>query len=79
MEMLKYLSGEEVMRGDRINFHGEPGEVESIITGLTGDAVEDWFANRAPEGGLLLRAKVFGDVFLRGDVTCSPIFGPAET
>ena len=58
-----YLSGEEVISGDRISFHGEPGEVEFVVTEVTGDASMDWYLNEHG-GGIMIKAKDFGSVFL---------------
>jgi predicted RNase H-like HicB family nuclease len=41
--ILKYQSGEEIMRGDQILYHGEPGEIDFVATGLTGDEALDWY------------------------------------
>ena len=59
-----YLSGEEVKNGDRILFHGEPGEVEFIITSVTGDSSMDWYVEQHPGGGVMITARGFGSVFL---------------
>ena len=45
---LTYLSGEAVMKGDRILYHGEPGEVEFIADGT--DAETDWFVKELRVG-----------------------------
>jgi hypothetical protein len=36
-----YQSGEEVKSGDRVTYHGEPGEVEFVVTNLAGDPAMD--------------------------------------
>jgi hypothetical protein len=59
-----YLSGKEVKNGDRIRFHGEPGEVEFVVTDVTGDASMDWYLEEHPGGGVMITAKEFGSVFL---------------
>jgi hypothetical protein len=59
-----YLSGEEIKSGDRISFHGEPGEVEFVVTDLTGDASMDWYVEEHPGGGVMISAEGFGSVFL---------------
>jgi hypothetical protein len=64
MKTPMYLSGEEVRRGDRILFHGEPGEVEFVVIGVTGDASMDWHVEQYPGGGVMIAARGFGRVFL---------------
>jgi hypothetical protein len=34
---LKYQSGVEVMKGDQVLCHGEPGETEFVVDGFVGD------------------------------------------
>lgn len=64
MNLPLYLSGEEVKSGDQIRFHGEPGEVEFVVTALTGDSSMDWYVEEHPGGGVMITAKGFGSVFL---------------
>jgi hypothetical protein len=63
-KMFKYPSGEEIQAGDRILFHREPGEVQFVVTEKTGAAAKDWHIEQHPEGGVMLRVKGFGNVFL---------------
>lgn len=67
MKPPKYLSGEEVRTGDRVLFHGGPGQVEFVVTGLTGDAGRDWYVQEHPDGGVMITAEEFGRVFLPTD------------
>ena len=39
---VKYQSGEEIRKGDRVLFHGEPGEIEFVAEKLVGDPAVDW-------------------------------------
>ena len=64
MMALVYQSGEEVKSGDRIIYHGDPGEVEFVIVSLTGDPAMDWYLEKFPGGGFMINAKGFGSVFL---------------
>jgi hypothetical protein len=64
MTKFVYPSGEEVKRGDRIRFHGEPGEVEFVVAELTGDPAMDWYMEEFPGGGYMIKAEGFGRVFL---------------
>lgn len=45
---LTYLSGETVMKGDRILYHGQPDEVEFIADGT--DPETDWFVKECGVG-----------------------------
>ena len=64
MKRFRYQSGEDVRSGDRITYHGEPGEVEFLVTGKTGDSARDWYLEKNPEGGFMIKAQNFGSVFL---------------
>ena len=61
---MKYQSGEEIREGDRVLFHGEPGEIEFVVEGLVGDPVKDWHMEDARPGVMVLEPKVFGRCFL---------------
>ncbi len=61
-----YRSGEEVKSGDHITYHGEPGEVEFVVSSRTGDPAMDWYSEQFPGGGFMVSAKSFGKVFLPG-------------
>lgn len=39
---MKYQSGEEIRKGDKVLFHGEPGEIEFVADKLVGDPAMDW-------------------------------------
>jgi len=39
---MRYQSGEEIRKGDKVLFHGEPGEIEFVVDKLVGDPVVDW-------------------------------------
>jgi uncharacterized protein (TIGR00661 family) len=60
---LVYRSGETIMKGDRVLFHGEPGEVEFIVDRIVGDPEMDWYMQRGP-GVMVREPKVFGRVFI---------------
>jgi hypothetical protein len=40
--IFKYQSREEIKKGDRILFHGEPGEIELVASEL-GSSETDWW------------------------------------
>lgn len=39
---LKYQSGEEIHPRDQVTYAGNPGEIELVVDGLTGDPEKDW-------------------------------------
>ena len=67
MKPFTYKTGEAVHKGDRIRYHGEPGEVEFIVSGVIGDPAMDWYAKQFPGGGIMVTATGFGSVFLGVD------------
>ena len=61
---LKYQSGEEIKKGDRVLFHSEPREVEFVVDGLTGDAALDWYMQEFGGGVMIREPKHFGNTFI---------------
>jgi hypothetical protein len=39
---LKYESGDEIRKGDRVLWHGDPGEIEFVADPLVEDPVTEW-------------------------------------
>ena len=64
MKLFNYPSGQDVKPGDRILYHGEPGEVEFVVADRAGDPSKDWYLEQFPGGGCMISAKGFGSVFL---------------
>ena len=62
---LKYQSGEEIRKGDRVLFHGEPARVELVASEL-GDPETDWFVQEYG-GGVMILEKVSGRTFVSAD------------
>jgi hypothetical protein len=60
---LKYQSGEEIRKGDRVLFHGEPGEIELVVTRM-GDPATDWYMENEGPGVMVLEPKAHGRVYL---------------
>jgi hypothetical protein len=58
---LTYLSGEEIRRGDRVLYHGEPGVIEFIAE--VGDPETAWYVENFG-GGCMIIASGFGRVFV---------------
>ena len=66
MKNFNYHSGQEIRIGDRISYHGESGKVDFVVTVTekTGRPETDWYIEQAPEGGVMITANGFGNVFL---------------
>lgn len=61
---LNYQSGEEIKKGDRVLFHGEPGEIELVADPLVKDPETEWYVQQYGGGVLVVEPKVFGRAFL---------------
>ena len=64
--ILKYQSGEEIRKGDRVRLHGEPGEIE-VVASERGDQETDWYVEEYGGGVMIREPKVFGRVFIPAD------------
>lgn len=60
----KYASGEDIREKDRVKYHGEPGEIEFVVTHPTGVTDMDWYLEQFPGGGFMINAENFGSVFI---------------
>ena len=58
-----YQSGEEIRKGDRVLFHGEPGEIE-FVAGPLADPATDWYVEEYGGGVMVAEPKFFGRAFL---------------
>jgi hypothetical protein len=58
-----YQSEEQIRKGDRVTYHGEPGEIEFVADKIVGDSALDWFVTERG-GGAMIVAKGFGSVFV---------------
>jgi len=67
MSFTYYQSDVEIKAGDRIKYHGDPGEVEFVVTEPTGDPALDWDLEDHPNGGVMITASGFGRVFLSAE------------
>ncbi len=66
--VLKYRSGEEIRRGDRIRFHGNPAEIEAVAYDAIcdpDDAATAWYVQEYGGGVMILDAMVSGRTFIR--------------
>jgi len=63
--ILKYQSGEEIRKGDRVLMHGEAGEIE-LVASEPGDQETNWYVEQYG-GGVMIREsepKAFGRIFI---------------
>ncbi len=63
MSPFRYLSSDEVLPGDQVRYHGEPGRVEFVASERIGDPANDWYVDEYG-GGLMISAESFGAVFV---------------
>jgi hypothetical protein len=61
---LFYQSGEEIKKGDRVIFHGEPGEIEFVADPGSPHLETDWYIKEYGSGVMVLEPKHFGRAFL---------------
>jgi hypothetical protein len=47
---MRYASGEEIRKGDKVLFHDQAGEIEFIAEELSGDDEADWFVREHGPG-----------------------------
>ncbi len=59
---LKYQSGEEIKKGDRVLIHGEPAQIELVAAKL-GDPETDWYVTEYG-GGVMVLGGVAGRIFI---------------
>lgn len=62
---MRYQSGEEIRKGDKVLFHGEPGEIEFVVDKLVGDPAMDWHMKEQGPGVMILEPKAFGRAYIR--------------
>jgi hypothetical protein len=61
--ILKYRSGEEIRKGDRVLFHGNPAEVELVAVDPN-EAEDAWFVQERGGGVMILDPMVSGRAFI---------------
>lgn len=54
---MKYNSGEEILNGDKVLFHGELGEIEFTVDALNGDTTMDWYMKEHGPGVMVVEPK----------------------
>jgi len=63
---LKYRSGEEIRKGDRVRFHGNPAEVELVACDPNDpDPTVVWYMREFGGGVLISDPKVSGRTFIQ--------------
>jgi len=65
LKILKYQSGEEIRKGDHVLFHGEPGEIEFIVTDPLTDPSLDWYLENEGPGVMILESKALGRAYIQ--------------
>jgi hypothetical protein len=60
----RYQSGGEIKKGDRVLFHGEPGEIEFVADPLVNDPETEWYVQEEGAGVMVAEPKVFGRAFI---------------
>ena len=62
--VFKYHSGEEIRKGDRILFFGNPAEIEDVFCEFTGDPSNDWMMQEKGGGIMISDPMVSGRTFI---------------
>ena len=63
---LKYRSGEEIKKGDRVVFHGNPAEIE-LVSIDPNDPEQEWYVTEFGGGVLISDPMVSGRTFIPRD------------
>ena len=66
MVLKYYRSDIEIKKGDRVLFHGEPGEIE-LVAISQGDEETDWYVEEYGGGVIVIEPKFFGRAFIPAD------------
>ncbi len=65
---LRYSSGEEIQKGDRVLFHGKPAQVELVAcTSEAADPTIGWYVKEFGGGIMILDPSVSGRTFISID------------
>jgi hypothetical protein len=60
---MKYQSGDEIRKGDRVLYHGEPGEIEIVVDRFVGDPAMDWYMKELGPGVMVAGLRSFGRLY----------------
>jgi hypothetical protein len=63
---VKYRSGEEIRKGDRVLFHGNPAEIEFVASDPF-DPTQAWYTKEYGECITVLEPMVSGNTLIPGD------------
>ncbi|HKT25491.1 MAG TPA: hypothetical protein VJR04_12860 [Terriglobales bacterium] len=64
--ILRYQSGVEIKKGDRVLYAGKPGEIE-LVAVEPGDQETGWYVTEYGSGVMIREPKLFGRVFISAD------------
>jgi len=64
--ILKYRSGDEIRKGDRVLFHGKPAEVE-LVAFDPNEPEHAWYVQEFDGGVMILDPMVSGRTFIAKD------------
>ena len=67
MGSLKYQAGQEIMLGDRVLFHGEPGEIELVVEPTSTNPDQRWYVQEFGGGVMVREPKHFGRALISAD------------
>ena len=65
--MLRYRTGEQIKKGDRIRFHGNVAEVELVADPEDDDPDGAWYIKEFGGGVLIADRSVSGHTFIRSE------------
>ncbi|HEX5235290.1 MAG TPA: hypothetical protein VFW25_08175 [Silvibacterium sp.] len=60
---LRYISGEEIMKGDRVLYGGEWGIIELVADPAVSDPETHWFIQEYGRGVMISELERFGRIF----------------
>jgi hypothetical protein len=61
---MKYQTGEEIRKGDKVLLNGKKGEIEFVADQLTGDSVIDWHVKDEGPGVMVFEPESIGHLFI---------------
>jgi hypothetical protein len=61
---LRYQAGQEIILGDRVLFHGEPGEIEFVVEPSSTEPEHQWYVQEFGGGVGVREPKHFGSAFI---------------
>ena len=60
---LRYLTGEEIQRSDRVRFGGKVGVIEDVVEACTGTPEQDWLFETHGAGVMVAEPEVVGRIY----------------